>query len=52
VAYATSLLMPDRPETRLLMNGAAGFMKICWGDEAGLGCVQLWFSIAITNTFR
>src|ERR1700730_14475251 len=33
------------------MNGAAGFLKICCGLEAGFGCVQLWFSIATTKTF-
>src|SRR5215468_8854016 len=40
------------PLTRLLMNGALGFWKICWmGPENWLaGCVQLWFSMAITKT--
>src|SRR5215468_8663837 len=40
------------PLTRLLMNGALGFLKICWmGPENWLaGCVQLWFSMAITKT--
>src|SRR5262245_5000207 len=35
------------------MNGALGFWKICWmGPENGLaGCVQVWFSMAITKTF-
>ena len=32
------------------MNGAAGFWKICWGEVWLAGCVQLWFSRAITNT--
>src|SRR4051794_28349623 len=34
------------------MNGAAGFRKICWIEPVNwfAGCVQLWFSIAITNT--
>src|SRR5215813_12400513 len=40
------------PLTRLLMNGAAGFWKICcWPPENWLvGCVQFSFSSAITNT--
>src|SRR5215468_3632430 len=40
------------PLTRLLMNGAFEFWKICWmGPENWLaGCVQLWFSMAITKT--
>src|ERR1700746_1560517 len=40
------------PFTRLLMNGALGFWKICWmGPENWLaGWVQLWFSMAITKT--
>src|ERR1700730_12186102 len=40
------------PLTRLLMNGAAGFWKTCCiGPENWLaGCVQLWFSMAITKT--
>src|SRR6516162_7707109 len=40
------------PLTRLLMYGALGFWKICWmGAENWLaGCVQLWFSMAITKT--
>src|SRR5262244_891293 len=40
------------PLTRLLMKGALGFWKICWiGPENWLaGCVQLWFSMAITKT--
>jgi hypothetical protein len=40
------------PLTRLLMNGALGFWKICWmGPENWFaGCVQLWFSMAITKT--
>jgi hypothetical protein len=50
VAYATWLLMPELPSTRLLMNGADGFRKTCCGDVCAAGCVQLWFSIAITNT--
>src|SRR5215470_10332875 len=39
------------PFTRLLMNGAAGFLKIGWGEVWLAGCVQLWFSRAITKTF-
>src|SRR5262245_60573303 len=42
--------MVELPSTRLLMNGAYGFRKICCGDVCVAGCVQLWFSIAITNT--
>src|SRR5215475_2853705 len=42
--------MAELPSTRLLMNGAYGFRKICCGDVWVAGCVQLWFSIAITNT--
>jgi hypothetical protein len=42
--------MPEVPLTRLLMNGACGFMKIGRGDVVAAGCVQLWFSIAITKT--
>src|SRR5215471_14292043 len=40
------------PLTRLLMKGALGFWKIGWiGPENWLaGCVQLWFSMAITKT--
>src|SRR5262249_45993888 len=40
------------PLTRLLMNGAAGFWKICcWPPVNWLaGCVQFWFSKAITKT--
>src|SRR6516165_6230781 len=41
------------PFTRLLMNGALEFCKICWIGPLNwlAGCVQLWFSIAITITF-
>src|ERR1700720_1991340 len=40
------------PSTRPLMKGALGFWKICWmGPENWLaGCVQLWFSMAVTKT--
>src|SRR5215471_19811931 len=40
------------PFTKLLMNGAFGFWKICWIEPENwfAGCVQLWFSMAITKT--
>lgn len=43
---------PLKPEfTMLLMNGAFALSKIwCGAEESEAGCVQLWFSIAITNT--
>src|SRR5438105_13313590 len=37
--------------TMLLINGAFVLLKICLGAERSeTGCVQLWFSIAITKT--
>src|SRR5436190_22703760 len=43
---------PLKPDfTMLLMKGAFALLKICCGAEVSeVGCVQLWFSIAITNT--
>src|SRR5215467_10112385 len=40
------------PLTRLLMYGALGFWKICWMGPVNwlAGCVQLWFSMAMTKT--
>src|SRR5215469_6634278 len=34
------------------MYGALGFWKICWMEPENwlAGCVQLWFSMAITKT--
>src|SRR3954464_4357591 len=37
--------------TILLRNGAFVLLKIwCGAERSEAGCVQLWFSIAITNT--
>ncbi len=37
--------------TMLLMNGASVLLKIgCGAEVSEAGCVQLWFSIAMTKT--